>query len=76
MPRMKITNAIVINLRRDSGVIGFLPPGMSFDRPVFSFSGVVTSTNLEVNCDNQFGPVHNSKLVSVMTYEYQAIKGK
>jgi len=47
-----------------------LPPGMSFDRPVFSFSGVVTPSNLEVNCDNRFGPVHNSRLVSVMRYEY------
>ena len=73
---MKITIAMVMNRLRESGVIGFLPLGMSFDSPVFSFSGVVTPSNLEVICDIRFGPVHNSRLVSVVRYDYWANKGK
>jgi hypothetical protein len=45
--------AMVMMRRRDSGVTGFLKPGMYLLASGFSLIGVLTLYNLEVNRDNR-----------------------
>ena len=55
IPSTNATMAIVIKRRRDSGAMGLSPPGSNFFRPDFSFGGVLTLSNLGVNCYRRTG---------------------